>query len=240
MLTVGEVSKRTGLSIRTLHHYHAIGLLQPSRRSAAGYRLYSVRDLMRLQQVVLLRSVGLSLDEIGRSLAKGGATLLSTIDAHVGRLRQRIEHERRLCRRLEETAERLRKRQKPSVDEIVETIEGVTMSERYFTPEQREWIAERREVVGEARIKEVEAEWPKLIALVRAEMEKGTPPSDPRVQALAARWTGLVEEFTNGNLGIAKSVATMYNNEPSVRQKTGIDSAMMEYISRAGAFESLK
>jgi len=240
MVTVGEVAKRTGLSVRTLHHYHAIGLLKPSRRSDAGYRLYSVGDLMRLEQIVLLRSVGLSLDEIRRSLSRGGPTLLVTIEQHIRRLQQRIDHQRRLCLRLEETAVRLRRRQVPTVEEIVQTIEGVTMSEKYFTPEQREWMTQRRDVVGEARIKEVEAEWPKLIAEVRAEMEKGTPASDPKVRALAARWTGLVEEFTNGNLGIAKSVATMYKNEPAVRQKTGIDSAMMEYISRAGAFEGLQ
>jgi MerR family transcriptional regulator, thiopeptide resistance regulator len=110
------------------------------------------------------------------------------------------------------------------------------VSEKYFTPEQQEWMKDRRATVGESRIREVEAEWPKLIAEVRAEMEKGTPPNDPCVMALAERWRGLVLEFTNGNLGISKAVATMYNEEPAVRQKTGIDSAMMDYISRGGAF----
>jgi DNA-binding transcriptional MerR regulator len=237
MLTVGALSKRTGLSVRTLHHYHAIGLLRPARRSDAGYRLYSVRDLMRLQQIVLLRSVGLPLAEIRRSLSTGGPTLLGTIEQHITRLQARIEQDRRLCSRLEETAARLRKRQRPTLEEIVDIIEGVTMSDKYFTPEQREWMKARGEAVGEARIKEVEAEWPKLIAEVRAEMERGAPPDHPSVKALAARWAGLVEEFTNGNLGIAKSVATMYQNEPSVRQKTGITAEMMEYISRAGAFK---
>jgi hypothetical protein len=162
--------------------------------------------------------------------------LLQSIDRHIRGLRRRIEHEAQLCRRLEETAARLRRRQKPSIDEIVHTIEGVVMSEKYFTPEQQEWVKARRGEVGEARIREVEAEWPVLIAEVRQHMESGTPPDDPRVLALAARWTALVEEFTNGNLGIAKSVATMYKHEPSVQRKTGIDAAMMEYISRAGAF----
>jgi DNA-binding transcriptional MerR regulator len=240
VLTVGVVAKRTALSVRTLHHYDAIGLLTPSARSEAGYRLYSVRDLMRLQQVVLLRSVGLSLEEIQQSLSRGGQTLLGTIERHVRRVQERIAREHRLCRRLEETAGRLRERQRPTIDEIVRTIEEVAMSEKYFTPEQQDWMKQRGEVVGEARIKEVEAEWPKLVAEVRAEMEKGTPPGDPRVKALAARWTGLVEEFTNGNLAISKSVATMYKNEPSMRQKTGIDSAMMEYVSQAGAFRSMK
>ena len=109
------------------------------------------------------------------------------------------------------------------------------MTDTYFSDEQREWMKERGETVGAARIREVEAEWPRLIAEVRAEMDKGTQPGDPRVLALAERWTGLVEEFTNGNLGIAKSVATMYQGESAMRQKSGLDSAIMEYISRASA-----
>jgi hypothetical protein len=60
------------------------------------------------------------------------------------------------------------------------------------------------------------------------------------VRSLARRWQGLVHGFTNGNLGISKSVATIYKEEPAVRQKTGIDAAMMEYISRAGAFNPVE
>ncbi|OFW10949.1 MAG: hypothetical protein A3H96_25065 [Acidobacteria bacterium RIFCSPLOWO2_02_FULL_67_36] len=237
MLRVGELAKRTGLSIRTLHHYDAIGLLRPSHRSSSGYRLYSIDDVMRLQQIVLLREIGLSLEDIRRSLSRDGQSLLQTIEFHAGRTRERIERERRLCRRLEETAELLRRRSRVTIDTIVETIEELTMFDKYFTEDQRGWLKERRVVVGEERIKEVEAEWPRLIAEVRQEMAQATPPDHPRVQALAARWRGLVEEFTNGNLAVAKGVATMYKNEPSVRQRTGLDSEIMEYISRAGAFK---
>jgi DNA-binding transcriptional MerR regulator len=239
-LTVGTVAKRTGLSVRTLHHYDAIGLLTPARRTEAGYRLYSVRDLMRLQQVVLLRSLGLPLDDIAESLARGGQTLLRTIEEHTRRLHRRIEREQALCRRLEATALRLRRREMPTIDEILQIIVEVAVSEKYFTPEQRDWIKRRAEEVGPERIKQVEqVEWPTLIAEVRAEMDKGTPPDAPHVRALAERWTGLVEEFTNGNLGIARAVATVYKNEPSMRQKTGIDGAMMEYVSRAGALKKV-
>ena len=110
------------------------------------------------------------------------------------------------------------------------------MVEKYFTPEQQAWVKRRGEELGPERIRQVEqVEWPTLIAEVRAEMEKGTPPDAPHVQALAARWTGLVEEFTNGNLAISRAVATVYKQEPAMRQKTGIDAAMMEYIGRASA-----
>ena len=65
-LTVSQVAKLTGVSVRALHHYDEIGLLRPSGRSGAGYRLYSEGDLERLQQVLFFRALELPLEEIHR------------------------------------------------------------------------------------------------------------------------------------------------------------------------------
>lgn len=62
--TVGEAASLAKVSVRTLHHYDEVGLLAPSDRSAAGYRLYTVDDLGRLQQIMLFRELGFSLPEI--------------------------------------------------------------------------------------------------------------------------------------------------------------------------------
>ena len=62
-LKVGELARRTGLTIRTLHHYDEIGLLKPSGHTESGHRLYTSSDITRLQQVVSLRQLGFSLDE---------------------------------------------------------------------------------------------------------------------------------------------------------------------------------
>lgn len=67
-LTVGQLAERSGVTVRTLHHYDEIGLLRPSARSAAGYRLYSAGDLLRLQHVVVYRRLGFALDQIGALL----------------------------------------------------------------------------------------------------------------------------------------------------------------------------
>lgn len=61
---VGEVARLAHVSVRTLHHYDAIGLLEPSGRSAAGYRLYTAQDLERLQHVLFYREIGFGLEEI--------------------------------------------------------------------------------------------------------------------------------------------------------------------------------
>jgi DNA-binding transcriptional MerR regulator len=65
-LKVGEVAALAGVSVRTLHHYDRIGLLPPSERSHAGYRLYSDDDLVTLQQILFFRELGFALQEIGR------------------------------------------------------------------------------------------------------------------------------------------------------------------------------
>ena len=107
------------------------------------------------------------------------------------------------------------------------------MVESYYTPEQLAYLAKRREVVGEERIREVEAEWPRLIAEVRAEMERGTDPADERVRALARRWSGLVAEFTGGNPEIAKAASKLYEDQAPAAQQMGIDRELMAYVARA-------
>ncbi len=67
--TVGALGRLSGVTVRTLHHYDSIGLLSPSARSAAGYRLYSQADLLRLRQVLFYRELGFGLDEIAEMLA---------------------------------------------------------------------------------------------------------------------------------------------------------------------------
>lgn len=62
--TVGQTAKLAKVSVRTLHHYDEIGLLEPSGRTEAGYRLYVGDDLERLHQILLFRELGFSLDEI--------------------------------------------------------------------------------------------------------------------------------------------------------------------------------
>ena len=58
MMTVQEVSRLTGVSVRTLHHYDAIGLLKPSQVSEAGYRLYDEAALERLYMILVFRELG--------------------------------------------------------------------------------------------------------------------------------------------------------------------------------------
>lgn len=231
---VGELAKRTGVSVRTLHYYDEIGLLTPSHHSESGYRLYTESDVARLQRIKSLRSLGFSLDEIRDCLKSPEFSPQRVVELHLTLVREQIELQQRLCDRLEGIAERLRSTETVSVEDFLQTIEVITMLDKYYTPEQRKELEERRQAIGDERIRQVEGEWKELMDRVRAEMEKGTDPASETVQALARRWMGLVREFTGGNPGIEKSLGTMYQQETTVHgMDTGPMREMMAYISRA-------
>jgi DNA-binding transcriptional MerR regulator len=88
--TVGDVARAAGVTVRTLHHYDEIGLLVPSGRSAAGYRLYTYDDLLRLQRVLGYRALGLALDEIAELLDDPAADPVAQLRAQHAALTDRI------------------------------------------------------------------------------------------------------------------------------------------------------
>jgi MerR family transcriptional regulator, thiopeptide resistance regulator len=236
-LKVGELAKRTGLTVRTLHHYDEIGLLKPSLHTESGHRLYASRDVARLQQVVSLRQLGFTLEEAGACLDRPGFSPLEVIELHAARLRQQIALQNKLCERLDAIAAHLRAAGEVSADSFLQTIEEMTMIENYYTPEQMEYLNKRKEQVGDDRIKQVQQEWPELIAQVRAEMQKGTAPTAPEVLALAQRWQGLINEFTGGDAGIERSVGRLWKEQGDnlvATYGTQFDSRdVFEYIGQA-------
>jgi DNA-binding transcriptional MerR regulator len=215
-LQVGELARRTGLTIRTLHHYDAIGLLKPSHRTEAGYRLYTAADVSRLQQILSLRQLGFSLDEIRDCLDRRDFAPLEVVRLHLNRLREQTASQRRLCDLLERIEAALETAEEVSADEFLQTIEAMTTMEKYFTADQLELIKSRREQAGDEALKQKQEEWAELIAAVRAEMDAGTDPQNPRVQTLAKQWQAMVHETTSGDPAIEQSIKRLWDEQGDI------------------------
>jgi DNA-binding transcriptional MerR regulator len=235
MWKIGELAKQTGLSIRMLRYYDEIGLLRPSARTPSGHRLYGPQDLARLQRVLSLRQLGFALEEIGECLRRPEFSLERVVDLHLARVGEQIAAQQRIQRQLERMAGHLRAAGSVSVDEFIRTIEAITMSEKYLTPEQIGEIDARREAMGEERRQQVMAEWPALIGEVREQMERGADPASEPVQALARRWKALLHETAGHDVGTLKAVRSMYEGEPELQAQTGLDPRIFEYVGRAWA-----
>ncbi len=235
---IGELAHRTGLSVRMLRHYDEIGLCRPTKRSAAGYRLYSEADLHRLQQVVSLRQLGLSLEEVRICLDGRQLSAEQVIELQLERLNAMIARQQKLRSRLVAILERLRMSENISPDDLIQLIEETTMFEKYYTPEQLDELRQRADDLGPEGMQKAQEDWTTLIEEVRIEMEKGTDPAEERVLELARRWNGLIAAFTGGNPEIRNSLDRLWEeqrNELSSRHGPGLDPRMMEYIGQARA-----
>ncbi|MEM7716454.1 MAG: MerR family transcriptional regulator [Cyanobacteria bacterium P01_A01_bin.68] len=238
---VGELASLTGLTVRTLHHYDEIGILKPSEYSSSGHRLYREEDIIQLQQILSLKQLGFSLEEIKDCLQNPDFSPAKAIKSHVDKLNQQIELQQQLTRLLTGIYIHLKAEEKIDIDDLMKTIEVTKMSEelfnQYYTKEQRQYLDERAQTLGEEEIERVQNDWQDLFAAVQIEMDKGTEPTDEKVLALAKRWSELVESFTGGNSGVINGLSNMVQTEyPTMQQQFGFpDARLFEYISKAQA-----
>jgi DNA-binding transcriptional MerR regulator len=195
-LKVGELARRTGLTIRTLHHYDEIGLLNPSLHTESGHRLYTSADVARLQQVLSLRQLGFSLEQIRECLSQPSFSPLQTVHRHIAHLREQIELQQKLCERLEALARLFRTVGEVSAEEFLRTIEVMSMIDKLYTPEQMKQFAEAGKTVGAEEIRAVEEAWTALLAEARANLH--LDPASPEAQALGQRWEELTERTMKG------------------------------------------
>lgn len=238
-MKVGELARRTGLSVRTLHHYDDIGLLSPARRTPSGHRLYGSDEISRLQRIASLRQLGLPLEDIRQALDRPALSLERVLLLQIGRMREEIDRQRRLVGLLEGLHERLTSSGEIPLEELTGAIEGTLHHGRHFTPEQLEYLAKRGKDIGQDRILESQREWTALFEAYGDAMTRGLDVETDEVQALAARSAALVEEFTGGDAGVRGALSRMYaaDGGDAVMGSFGIDlpAGLWEYMGRASA-----
>jgi MerR family transcriptional regulator, thiopeptide resistance regulator len=102
-VSVGEIARLSGVTVRTLHHYDRIGLLRPSARSVAGYRGYDQDDLARLQRILAYRELGFSLEDVRRLLDDPDGDPVARLREQQGLVRERMERLAQVAAVLERT-----------------------------------------------------------------------------------------------------------------------------------------
>lgn len=232
MLKVGELAKRAGLTVRALHHYDSIGLLCPSARSDAGYRLYDRTDIARLHQIQALRRFGVALSGIGAFLANPGSRLPAIVDQQIAALTRQIEQADTLRTELGKLKVQLDAGEEPELAQWLATLEQMTMYDKYFTKEQRERLP-----FFTGQPNERTDEWKALVERFQALMAANTPPSDRLPQELACRWMSMLMRDTGGDPQLAVQLNELNANEPAERERNGISTELGNYVQRAfGAY----
>lgn len=226
LLKIGELAARTGLTIRTLHHYDRIGLLSPSARTPAGYRLYQHSDLTRLHRIMALRKFGLSLAEIATSLNHPELPLAAIVQQQITMLEQQIAQAASLRDRLQALHRQLAQGQEPELSEWLTTMEQMSMYDKYFSPQELQQLPMLSNP-------SVEQEWQALVSRVRALLDSGIDAGSQQAQAIATEWMVKLAHDTNADPRLFSRLNAMHEQETSMHANTGIDAALMGFITTA-------
>jgi DNA-binding transcriptional MerR regulator len=116
--TVKQVSRMSGVSVRTLHFYDETGLLKPARQRANGYRLYEEPQLLMLQQILLYRELGFELKQIKEVLGRADFEKVAALESHRNVLRENLTRTRTLIETIDRTIEHLKGTRKMKSDEM--------------------------------------------------------------------------------------------------------------------------
>ena len=219
----GEFARKASVSVRTLRYYDRLGLLSPSTYSEAGYRLYTDQDFPRLQQILGLKYLGFSLDEIRRCLDGSPRRFTDALAIQKTMLLERKAHLEAILQAIEQTEAWL---DEPVQDwePIIKIFEVMQMNDKqewikkYFTDEQarkmnqlteaayteadRQKLANWGQNWSQADQLEATRRWDELYQEAKSLADAGKDPGGDEAQALAARWMALVNEFTRGDAGI--------------------------------------
>jgi DNA-binding transcriptional MerR regulator len=220
--TVGQLAKMAGVSVRTLHHYHQIGLLAPSARTKAGYRLYGEPELLRLQQILFFKELDMPLDEVRQILDDPGFDPVDALEGHRQLLQQRMERLARLLKTIDRTIDRLTEEDMTLTDE--ELYEGFSTEqiERYkrqaremYDPALVEESERRVKKMSRAQWQAVGAEGEAVTTALAtlADRESG----DAEVQALVARHHAWIENFYPCSAEVYRGLAQGYVEHPEFR-----------------------
>lgn len=229
----GQFAEKASVSVRTLRYYDAVGLLCPTAYTEAGYRLYTDSDLSRLQQILALKFLGFSLEEIRYCLSTGPTGLQESLAQQKAMMRERRAQLDAIIAAIDET-EKLLAENTANADDwepVVKVIQVMHMqqtndwrkkylteeqmkamedlSKKHYTEEQRQQLAERGKNWTEADQQRASQQWSEVGTELKRLIANGSAPDSPEAQVLVQKWQALVQGFTGGDPGILQGLKNL-------------------------------
>ncbi len=243
VLTVGQVAEQFGVTVRTLHHYDAIGLLSPSERSPAGYRLYTDEDITRLQHVVVYRRLGFGLEQIN-ALLDGGAGV--ELAEHLRRQRAAVMSRLDEMRDLVTAIDRALESEMTGINltrQEQRELFGDSFSEDYAAEAEQRWgdtdawkqSQERTAAYTKADWEQIKAESDEVNAAFVATMASGQPATSQAAMDAAEQARAQIEKwFYDLTPDFHRNLGDMYVADPRfTKTYEDVEPGLAQYVRDA-------
>lgn len=231
---VGELAHLTGLTVRALRYYDQIKLFSPSHHSETGHRLYNETDIAKLQRILSLKELGLSLEKIKELLESADFNPEEVVRLQLERLIEDIRIQEELKRQLENIYSLLRNQQNVSTEDFIKLIEVMKLNtNKYFSQEQLDELKKRGQQFSPEQSQKIANDWTQLIAELRKKMENAVSVENPEVVSLAKEWKKIMEMFSGGDSAFVKSAEKFHAENPNNELQFGLDGELYKYINKA-------
>jgi DNA-binding transcriptional MerR regulator len=238
---IREFAKLTRVTVRALHYYDQVGLLKPSFARPNGYRVYTDADLLKLQQIVTLKFMGFSLDEIRRLLDSRGYQAVKALKVQAGAVKDEIARLREASRAIDQVLARLEKDGRIHKDKLIKIMEVIQMGEdvkktwheKFFTEEEMKQFQELGKKYTPEDMVAYQKRWEALIAEVKANLK--LDPAGEKAQDLGRRWTALLNEVYGGQPALKASIAKAYNAGAVPKEHNMIAPEVWDFIKKVHA-----
>lgn len=237
-MTVGELAKKMGTTVRTLQYYDKEGVLSPSAESAGGRRLYTYKDMIKLHQILSLKSLGFSLNDIKNRLIPLAAPndVVNVLNQQAAALKKRIESLTESFNAIEALKEEVLQMQTVDFKKYADIIINLQMDNEYywlikhFDNDTLEHIRNKFDMESGTlfinRFNQLNDEIIKL-------KNNGISPEDEKAQELAKAFWDMVTEFTDGDMSMLPKLMEIGNLKDKNQDWVQKQSIVNEYIQSA-------
>ena len=238
---IKEFADLTQVSVRTLHYYDQIGLLRPSFQKANGYRVYTDADLLRLQQIVTLKFMGFSLDEVRELLDRKGYEVVTSLRIQAEAVKDEIERLRQASRAIGQVLKKLEgrgqidRRKLVHIMEVIQMGEDVkkTWHEKFFTEAELKAFQDIGKRYTPETMAAYERRWAELIEEVKKNLD--ADPAGKVAQALAKRWKDLLDEAYGGHPQLKARISEAYTSGVVPANRRMFGEEVWAFIKKAQA-----
>jgi DNA-binding transcriptional MerR regulator len=243
---IREFAKLTRVTVRALHYYDQIGLLKPSFERPNGYRVYTDADLLKLQQIVTLKFMGFSLDEIRRLLDSKGYEAVKALKVQAEAVRDEIARLREASRAIDQVLARLEKDGRIRKDKLIKIMEVIQMGEdvkkswqeKFFSEADLKEFAEVGKKYTPEAMAAYQKRWADMIAEVRANLN--LDPASEKAQDLGRRWKALLDEAYGGRPELKSKIAAAYSAGAIPKEHNMIAPEVWDFIKKVHAAAGAK
>lgn len=244
--SVKQLTKLSGVSVRTLHWYDQIGLLKPDFYASNGYRYYAEKDLLLLQQILFFKELGFPLKEIQKLLDLDGFDQVKALQAHKVFLKNEIDRKNKLLETIDKTILHLKGTEKMTDKELYYGFDSARQKEyeqylvKFYGHEAEQLLVESHKRTAKWDKDEwddVKSKGDALHKALAVMIEQGLKPSSPEVQKLIYAHFEMQNRFYDLTKEVYIGLAKLYAEHPNFRKFFDVyHPDMVEFIGEAMRF----